>query len=249
MPKDTLMLETKSVEAVSIREYQPGEYIVREGASNEFFYVILQGQVQIYQLEKHIRVLNEKDIFGLENYFRNIPYSTSAKALNVSRVSKYRCEQLEDITYANPGMIDELLKSAYLQLEQTTSIAEANIPGYEMLNLTLVEYEDGDIIIEEGTYGTEIFRLYQTEGGLEVQKNNKKIALISNTGEFFGEMSFILNEPRNATIRSIGKSIIEVIPVLDGNLEKQLSENPEMANKMITILAQRLKEANSLLTK
>ncbi len=142
-----------------------------------------------------------------------------------------------------------VMRSAFLQLEQTTSIAEANIPYSETINLDLKEYDDGQIIIEEGTNGTEIYKLFQTESGLEVLKKDVRIGVITKPGDYFGEMSFILNEPRSATIRSIGKSIVEVIPVQEGGLERIINDNPEVANKIITSLAQRLKQANLLIVK
>ncbi len=42
------------------------------------------------------------------------------------------------------------------------------------------------MIIEEGADGTEIFKLYQSEGGLEVLKRGVRIGLISKPGEYFG---------------------------------------------------------------
>ncbi|MBN1635814.1 MAG: cyclic nucleotide-binding domain-containing protein [Deltaproteobacteria bacterium] len=240
------MLESRSIEAVAVKQYQPGEIIVREGSPNDVFYAVLQGEVQIYQLDKAIRILSERDVFGLENYYRDLPYSTTAKALTISRIAAYRCDLIEEITFSKPGFIEMMLKSAYLQIEQTTSVAQANIPYSEVINLDLREYNDGEVIIEEGVYGTEIYRLCQTEGGLEVLKKGQRIALITSPGEFFGEMSFILNEPRSATIRSIGKSVVEVIPVHEGDREKLIYENPEVANCIITSLAQRLKQTSLL---
>jgi len=243
------MLEAKPIEAVAVKEYQAGEIIVREGDPNEYFYVILQGEVQIFQLDKPIRILSDRDVFGLENYYRGIPYSTMARALKLSRVATYQSDLIEEIAYSKPSLITMILKSAYMQLEQTTSIAEANIPYSETINLDIREYGNRDVIIAEGTYGTEIYKLYQTEGGLEVLKKGVKIGLITKPGEYFGEMSFILNETRSATIRSIGKSVIEVIPVQEGGLEKLIHENPDIADKIITGLAQRLKQANLMLVK
>jgi CRP-like cAMP-binding protein len=243
------MLEPRTIEAVSVKEYRPGEYIVREGDSNGLFYAILQGEVQIYQLDKPIRILSDHDVFGLENHYRGIPYSTSAKALSLSRVAAYESEAIEDIIYSKPGLVSMILRSAYLQLEQTTSVAESNIPYSETINLDVQEFTDGQAIIEEGTSGTEIYRLYHAEEGLEVLKKGVRIGMITKPGEYFGEMSFILNEPRSATIRSVGRSLVEVIPVQDGGLEKIISENPEMANKIISTLAQRLKQANIMLVR
>ena len=59
------MPQSNTIQAISVKEYQPGEIIVREGDSNEFFYVILDGQVRITQLDKTIRILSDKDVFGL----------------------------------------------------------------------------------------------------------------------------------------------------------------------------------------
>jgi len=243
------MIDPRPIESVEVREYRPGEIIVREGASNRYFYAILQGEVQIYQLDKPIRILTAKDVFGLENYYRGIPYSTTAKATRTSRIATYESELIDEIAYAKPALATTVMRSAFLQLEQTTSIAEANISYSETIILDLKEYEDGQILIEEGTSGTEIYKLYQTEGGLEVLKKGVRIGIISKPGEYFGEMSFILNEPRSATIRSIGKSVVEVIPVHDGGLERLINENPEVANRIITTLAERLKKMNLMLVK
>jgi CRP-like cAMP-binding protein len=243
------MLDEKPIESVEVREYRPGEVIVREGEPNRYFYAILQGEVQIYQLDKPIRILSDRDVFGLENFYRGIPYTTTAKATKTSRVAAYEAELIDEIAYAKPALAAMVMRSAFLQLEQTTSIAEANIPYSETINLDLKEYDDGQMIIEEGTSGIEIYKLFQTEGGLEVLKKGVRIGVITRPGEYFGEMSFILNEPRTATIRSMGKSIIEVIPVQEGGLERILNDNPEIANKIITTLAQRLKQANLLIVK
>jgi CRP-like cAMP-binding protein len=243
------MLDEKPIESVEVREYRPGEVIVREGEPSRYFYAILQGEVQIYQLDKPIRILSDRDVFGLENYYRGIPYTTTAKATKTSRVAAYEAELIDEIAYAKPALAAMVMRSAFLQLEQTTSIAEANIPYSETINLDLKEYDDGQIIIEEGTSGIEIYKVFQTEGGLEVLKKGVRIGVITKPGEYFGEMSFILNEPRSATIRSMGKSIVEVIPVQEGGLERILNDNPEIANKIITALAQRLKQANLLIVK
>ncbi|MGD0819714.1 MAG: cyclic nucleotide-binding domain-containing protein [Desulfomonilia bacterium] len=243
------MLDEKPIESVEVREYRTGEVIVREGEPSRYFYAILQGEVQIYQLDKPIRILSDRDVFGLENYYRGIPYTTTAKATKTSRVAAYEAELIDEIAYAKPALAAMVMRSAFLQLEQTTSIAEANIPYSETINLDLKEYDDGQIIIEEGTSGIEIYKLFQTEGGLEVLKKGVRIGVITKPGEYFGEMSFILNEPRSATIRSMGKSIVEVLPVQEGGLERILNDNPEIANKIITTLAQRLKQANLLIVK
>jgi len=243
------MLDARPIESVEVLEYKQGEIIVREGEPSRYFYAILQGEVQIYQMDKPIRILTDQDVFGLENYYRGIPYTTTAKATRTSRIATYEEDLIDEIAYGKPALASMIMRSAFLQLEQTTSIAEANIPYSETINLDIREYGDKELILEEGTSGTDIYKLYQTEGGLEVLKKGVRIGVITKPGEYFGEMSFILNEPRSATIRSIGKSMVEVIPVQDGRFDRIINENPEVANKIITSLAERLKQANLLIVK
>ncbi|MEA2101004.1 MAG: cyclic nucleotide-binding domain-containing protein [Thermodesulfobacteriota bacterium] len=243
------MVEDRPIEALQVREYQAGETIVREGASNECFYVILQGEVHISQMDKSIRILSDHDVFGLENYFRGMVYSTTAKAMKASRVATYACDMLEDMVYSKPVLISKVLKSAYLQLEQTTSVAETNIPYSEIINLDVREYSDGDVIIEDGTTGTEIYKLIESEKGLEVLKKGVRIAMINRPGDYFGEMSFILSEPRSATIRSVGKSVVEVIRISEDELEGLIYDNPDVAHKIISGLAKRLRQANMQIVK
>ena len=63
------MLDARPIESVEVLEYKQGEIIVREGEPSRYFYAILQGEVQIYQMDKPIRILTDQDVFGLENYY------------------------------------------------------------------------------------------------------------------------------------------------------------------------------------
>jgi len=241
------MQQVQAIEAVAVKEYRQGEYIVREGDSCDFFYAVMAGEVQIIQSDKPIRIVHEHDVFGLENYYRERPYSTSAKALKPSRIACYRSDQIDDMVISKPGLISRIIRSAFMQLEQTTAIAQESLQyNCEAIVSDFREYQAGEVIISEGEHGSEIYRLYSTDAGLEVLKAGKRIALISAPGEYFGEMSSLLGEPRSATIRSIGKSVVEVLNVSESELEDLIACDPEIAHKLVITLAQRLKQANAL---
>ena len=241
------MQEDQAIEAVAVREYQQGEFIVREGDPSELFYAVLEGEVQILQMDKPIRIVHEHDVFGLENYYRGRPYSTAARALKASRIASYRCDQIDDMVVSKPGLVARIVRSAFMQLEQTTAVAQENIQyNAEAIASDFREYQDGEAIINEGELGSEVFRLYSSEGGLEVLKSGKRIAVIHEPGEYFGEMSFLLNEARSATVRSIGRSVVEVIAVHANDLESLIFIDPQMAHSLVVTLAQRLKQANVL---
>jgi len=70
----------------------------------------------------------------------------------------------------------------------------------------------------------------------------EKIAAL-HAGEFFGEMAFILNEPRSASARSQGNStILELPPAV---FSYYLQSSPHASRSLIAMLAERLKLANA----
>ena len=114
------------------------------------------------------------------------------------------------------------------------------LPAY-LLNPDEQVYEDGDLIIKEGNTDKNFYKLIQ--GCLVVTKNGIMVGEISQPSEYFGEMSALTNEPRTATIRSKGKSIVKVFP--GDKLPEVLEKYPEIATHIVTTLAKRLNEANN----
>jgi len=236
----------RSVSARYVREYQSGEVILDEGSRPDCFFVILTGAVDISQRRKSVRFLEDGDIFGLESFFFQRPSTVRARAVGRSRIATYGYDAITDILYSRPQMAERMLVSALKQLEQTTQIAEENLKNEAVADINMLFFKDGDVIIREGEEKTEIFKLVSTEGGLEVSKEGQKIAVIREPEEIFGEMSGILKQPRSATIKSIGRSVVQVYPRDD--IEGLVEENPSVARRIIETLASRLAEANRLLT-
>jgi CRP-like cAMP-binding protein len=231
----------KTHEAV-IREYAPLESIVSEGASQDFFYVILEGTVEISQNRKVIRTLQEGDVFGIENYYRKKTYTTSANAITRARIATYRSETIRDIIFEHPQLTEKILASTMRQLEQTTGRAEECIPYELAVPVYEKVYKDGDIIIAEGTRGNEIYRLVEAQHGLRVTLQGCEIATITRPGEFFGEMSPVLHQPRSATVASIGRSRIQVFTI--DNIAEDIRQYPDLALSIVNALSIRLQEAN-----
>jgi CRP-like cAMP-binding protein len=234
--------ERTEISATEVKEYAPKQIIVSEGQDNRFFYVILKGEVEISQNNKAIRILKEGDVFGVENFYLKRPYTTTSRALTHTRIASYPSHLIKEIIYHRPQLVETILNSVMNQLEQTTQVAEENISieGYVDINVKI--YEDGEIILEEGSTGVDFYKLIETEGGLLVTKEGKEVGKITQPGEYFGEMSSLLDQRRTATIRSIGRSVVQVFP--GDNLESILLDYPDLGKKIIDTLAYRLSEAN-----
>lgn len=227
---------------VSIRNYAPLESIVSEGDAQDFFYVILNGTVEISQNRKIIRTLREGDVFGIENYYRKRPYTTTACAITPARIAAYRAETIRDIIYTHPQLAEQIFASVMCQLEQTTGRAEENIPFERATPIREHVYQDGEIIIAENTEGSEMFRLMEAQHGLRVTFQSREIGTITRPGEFFGEMSSILHLPRSATVTSIGRSRIQIFMIED--IEDDFRKFPDLAITIVNTLSKRLFEAD-----
>lgn len=128
-------------------------------------------------------------------------------------------------------------------LGKTVLVREA-LPAY-LLNPDELTFDDGDLIIREGNTDKNFYQLIQ--GGLVITKSGRIVGEISQAGEYFGEMSAIQNQPRTATIRSRGKSVVKVFP---GDKIMQTIENyPEIGMKIIQSLISRLNESDKRLAR
>lgn len=103
-------------------------------------------------------------------------------------------------------------------------------------------FEAGETIFEEGDHGDAIYIIHGGEvelsrvGGVE----RRTVARLG-PGEFFGEMSVVLGEPRST--RAVAAKSSRLL-ALDGEiLEAMCVERPEIAIRIISRLSSRLKES------
>jgi CRP/FNR family transcriptional regulator, cyclic AMP receptor protein len=99
----------------------------------------------------------------------------------------------------------------------------------------------GATLIEEG--GTTGHLYILLEGKLEVIKNGTTVAVVSEPGALFGEMSLLLDQPHTATVRAcIDSRMYEFT-----DPKAFLTKAPGMAVSIARMLARRLNAANTYL--
>ena len=138
-----------SVQKVIINEYKPHDKIVDAGASQERFFVILHGHVDILQNGICLRTLREGDIFGIEFYYLDKPYDISAAAQTQARVASYHSSLIYEIIYNRPQMIDQMMKSLAGQIDQTTRLILERLPVEELADkpLPFIPPEPGSVVL------------------------------------------------------------------------------------------------------
>lgn len=100
-------------------------------------------------------------------------------------------------------------------------------------------YEDGEIIFDEGDEGVDLYVIQA--GQVQITRSaeaGRRIVARLGAGQFFGEMSVVLGEARTARAVAVGPTqLLE----LDGDtLEAMCIERPEIAIRLIQRLARRL---------
>jgi len=147
------------------------------------------------------------------------------------------------------------LRDAALQKvrEGVTSVEEAlrrtvahkeSLPAY-LVNPDVEEYEDGDVIIREGNTDIDFFKLIR--GGLTVIKGGKKIAELTEPGEYFGEMAAITGEHRSASIISQGRSTVKRFP--GDKIDEIIEKYPDVSAHLFKTMTTRLLKSNQILVK
>jgi type IV pilus assembly protein PilB len=147
------------------------------------------------------------------------------------------------------------LRNAALQKvrEGITSVEEAlkrtvahkdSLPAY-LVNPDVEQYEDGDTIIREGNKDIDFFKIIR--GGLTVIKGGKKIAELTEPGEYFGEMAAITGEKRTASIISQGRSTVKRYP--GDKIEEIIEKYPDVSGHIFRSMTVRLQKSNQIIVK
>jgi CRP/FNR family cyclic AMP-dependent transcriptional regulator len=101
-----------------------------------------------------------------------------------------------------------------------------------------------EYLMREGEESTEMY--YIQSGTLAVFKRKgdqeHQIGTIM-TGELVGEMSFLDNQPRSASVKAMSDSVLVVIP--HEKLEHMLGTMPKWFSALLNTLTDRLRKANA----
>jgi CRP-like cAMP-binding protein len=103
--------------------------------------------------------------------------------------------------------------------------------------VTDLRFQAGDVLIRQGDSAHEMFIV--AVGELEVTRDGEHIADIG-PGSFAGEMAVLARTQRNSTVTA--KSDVEVLHIDGRSLQALFADVPEIAVKMLPIVAGRVVE-------
>ena len=98
----------------------------------------------------------------------------------------------------------------------------------------------GTVLLSEGTTSGHIYVL--AEGRIEVVRGKIQVAVVSEPGSVFGEMSVLLDVPHTATVRALSSATVYAFADAAGFLRS----DPEVAFAIARLLAKRLNSRRAL---
>lgn len=105
------------------------------------------------------------------------------------------------------------------------------------------DYNKGDIVCHQGDTGQYLYILQS--GKLGIYKDGKLVSEYNKPGTILGEMSIILGDERSASIKAMEDSKVSVIRL---SIIDMVRNFPSFTVKILTVLAERLKETTSELS-
>jgi anti-sigma regulatory factor (Ser/Thr protein kinase) len=143
------------------------------------------------------------------------------------------------------GFVDKLTYNRIgneVWFEISHQINESNVIPDLFNKKQEIVYRNGEVIIYEGEKANNLY--YIVSGKLNILYNNKVISSLTPADIFLGEMSFLLDNTRSATVVSEGRSVL--LKITKKEFLEAIKLNPYYCLLLARLLAQRLNKLNKL---
>jgi cAMP-dependent protein kinase regulator len=185
---------------------EPKQRVINQGDSGDFLFVIEMGTldciIKVDGADKVVKTCEAGDVFGELALLYNCP-----RAASVDARDKCVLWQLDRDTFNN------IVKEAAQKKRDRYNNFLAKVPllasmdAYERSQLADAlkpeEFADGAAICKEGESGS-VF--YIVEDGEAIAMKGDQQVMKYGSGDYFGELALIRNQPRAATVKAQGKS-------------------------------------------
>lgn len=102
----------------------------------------------------------------------------------------------------------------------------------------------GQILIKEGEYGQQGYLIQSGEVGVYLGKDDMEVEIARlGTGQIVGEMAFISDGPRTATVKALADC--NLIVISRQQFEEKLKESDATIRAIVHMLSQRIVESNN----
>ncbi|KFM66810.1 cAMP-dependent protein kinase regulatory subunit-like isoform X1 [Stegodyphus dumicola] len=186
--------------------HSAGETIIQQGDQGDNFYVIDQGEVEVFVNGQLVTTIGEGGSFGELALIYGTPRAATVRA-------KTDCKlwAIDRDTYRRILMGSTIRKrKMYQEFLSKVSVLES-LDEWERLTvadaLEPMQFNDGDVIVEQGQPGDDFFIIEDgTAVVLQRRSESEPQVEVGHLGpsDYFGEIALLLDRPRAATVKAKG---------------------------------------------
>lgn len=246
------------LDAMFEKVVEPGETIIAEGDDGDYFYIIEKGQYDCLKLidgeQKRVFQYDNKGSFGELALMYNAPraatiISTTTGSLWAMDRQTFR-KIVVKATAKKRRMYEEFLKNvevlSVLKEDEITKVADA---------IEAKSFKNGDTIIQQGDPADYFYIVVEGQATIKRRGDDKsdptREIYLNNiqSGNFFGELAFLTNKPRAASVYANGEVSCACLDVqaferLLGPCKKLLERNMELYENQLAQIAEDLSLQN-----
>jgi len=185
--------------------FSKGEYVIKQGSDGDSFYVVDEGELEVYvntaSERKLVQHITAGGSFGELALIYNTP-----RAADVVAITDVKLWVIDRVTYRRV-LMDSTMRKRKLYEEFLDRVPIlAPLQKYERLvvadALEPVSFTKDEVIVTQGESGDVFFIII--EGDAEVTQldrdGNKKHLIDLHTSDYFGEIALLTDRPRAATV-------------------------------------------------
>lgn len=224
------------VDAMLKKDLAPKEQIIKEGDDGDCMYIVDQGTLECIKVNggesKVVKTCVEGDAFGELALLYNCPRAASVQAGDTQCVIWQLDRETFNAVVKGASMKKREKYDGFIKSVNLLSSMQMYERGQLVDALKPETFKAGDIIVKQGDPGDKFYIV--EEGNCVAEKSGAEV-MQYQSGDYFGELALLKNEPRAANI--IAKSDVKVISLdrntfkaLLGPLEDILKRNTEKYN-------------------
>ena len=207
-----------AVERVQLIQLAAGEILFSKGDPGDALYVVAWGEIAVWA-PREIARLSEGEFFGEIALLADRPRTATVRATVDSKVLAIDRALLNDLVAGSPELLKVLLRFLRDRLVATlaeTSPLFAPFTQLERIGLAarfhFLEIDEGLCVLEEGAKSPGLFVLLA--GDAKAVAGGHTVAHLES-GDAFGEISLMTNQPATASVVALSKSFVLYLPRSD----------------------------------
>ncbi|MBK8012571.1 MAG: cyclic nucleotide-binding domain-containing protein [Deltaproteobacteria bacterium] len=246
------------VNAITLRRFDTGQTIIKEGAPGTALYIVGRGRVVVSTGDflgrrTFLTSLSDGDCFGEQSFFSNEPRTATVEAFEPVTLIEITQQALGGLLSRYPA-IEASLQQFYKERVAQNILLKSQVFGHLSTRarqdfarrFSFRTCAPGEVVVKEGEIGDEFYAIKRGEMLVTTHRtpapatgDGAEMIVLAHlkAGDIFGEAAAIDGSPRTATVRATTES--ELLCMSGAELGALLDQNSEVRDLLGAKIAAR----------